>query len=163
MFLIFPTVDLCATKKSTKCEAFYTKTDNYLEQEWSETILYLNPPFNEIDQALEKVYESIRAFNNTFLMILPMWEKNEMVWKSHFFHFSSYLNPTWIKQRRLYQHGKTSTIKEKAKLESYGSIDERGKDEIGPKTKFHQNQLISAQAKRQIALICNTHTEGKYN
>ena len=67
---------------------FTRRQYNYLEQEWSESISYLNPPFNEIDQALEKVYESIRAFNNTFLMILPMWEKTK--WFEKVISFTSH-------------------------------------------------------------------------
>ena len=69
-------IDLCATTKSTKCQNFYTKEDDYLSKEWKQSTCYLNPPFVDIPKVLKKVYKSVKKHKNKFLMVLPQWKRS---------------------------------------------------------------------------------------
>ena len=37
------TLDPCATKKSAKCDKYYTKEDDGLSRDWSGEIVFMNP------------------------------------------------------------------------------------------------------------------------
>ena len=65
------TLDPCATPKSAKCEKFYTKEDDGLRQEWSNDIVFVNPPYGrEIKEWVKKSYdESLKGA--TVVMLIP--------------------------------------------------------------------------------------------
>ena len=39
------TLDPCATDLNAKCEKYYTKEDNGLEQSWANEVVFMNPPY----------------------------------------------------------------------------------------------------------------------
>jgi len=53
------TLDACATKYNAKCKKYYTKEDNALIQDWSNEIVYMNPPYSTKQQNafVKKAYE----------------------------------------------------------------------------------------------------------
>ncbi len=54
------TLDVCADALNAKCERFFTKEDNGLEQKW-EGVCWMNPPYGrEIINWMEKAYLSWR-------------------------------------------------------------------------------------------------------
>ena len=57
------TLDPCCTKESAKCIKYYTEEDNGLNQDWSNDIVFMNPPYGrEIPKWIEKAfYESERG------------------------------------------------------------------------------------------------------
>ena len=57
------TLDPCATRENAKCDKYYTEEDNGLIQDWSNDIVFMNPPYGrEIPKWIEKAfYESERG------------------------------------------------------------------------------------------------------
>ena len=39
------TLDPCATRQNAKCSTFYTKSENGLDQDWGDHIVFCNPPY----------------------------------------------------------------------------------------------------------------------
>ena len=49
------TLDPCADEKNHKCNKYYTKQDDGLQQSWDEEVVFCNPPYgNEIGKWVEK-------------------------------------------------------------------------------------------------------------
>lgn len=52
-------LDPCATKKNAKCGTYFTKKDDGLSKDWSEYIVFMNPPYGrEIGNWIKKAAES---------------------------------------------------------------------------------------------------------
>jgi len=52
------TLDPCCTKDSAKCKKFYTKDDDGLSKDWSNEIVFMNPPYGrEIKYWIKKAYD----------------------------------------------------------------------------------------------------------
>ena len=52
------TLDPCATKDNYKCKKFYTKDDDGLTKDWSQEIVFMNPPYGrEIKHWIKKAYD----------------------------------------------------------------------------------------------------------
>jgi phage N-6-adenine-methyltransferase len=55
------TLDVCASSKNAKCERYYTKEHNGLEQNWSRERCFMNPPYGDhISDWMEKAYKESR-------------------------------------------------------------------------------------------------------
>jgi phage N-6-adenine-methyltransferase len=55
-------VDVCASSENAKCERFYTKDQDGLRQDWSNEVVWCNPPFQrQIGQWIRKAYEASQA------------------------------------------------------------------------------------------------------
>ena len=57
------TLDPCASHQNAKCEKYFTKEDDGLSQDWSNEIVFMNPPYGrEIGKWVEKAYrESLKG------------------------------------------------------------------------------------------------------
>ena len=57
------TLDPCATKENAKCDKYYTKADDGLTKDWSNEVVFMNPPYGrEIGLWIEKAYkESLKG------------------------------------------------------------------------------------------------------
>ena len=57
------TLDPCATKQNAKCNKYFTIDDDGLKQDWSNDIVFMNPPYGrEINNWVEKAYkESVKG------------------------------------------------------------------------------------------------------
>ena len=52
------TLDPCCTKDNAKCKKFYTKDDDGLSKDWSNEIVFMNPPYGrEIKHWIKKAYD----------------------------------------------------------------------------------------------------------
>nr|WP_258809590.1 phage N-6-adenine-methyltransferase [Staphylococcus aureus] len=52
------TLDPCSTDENAKCRKYYTVKDNGLIQDWSEDIVFMNPPYGRsIKRWVKKAYE----------------------------------------------------------------------------------------------------------
>lgn len=52
------TLDPCCVKETAKCEKYYTPKEDGLIQDWSNDIVFMNPPYGRhIKHWLEKAYE----------------------------------------------------------------------------------------------------------
>jgi len=55
------TLDVCATPENTKCQRFFTKKEDGLRRDWSEEIIWLNPPYDkDIVKWMAKAYLTTR-------------------------------------------------------------------------------------------------------
>ena len=64
-------IDVCATPQNAKCEKYYTKEDNGLNQPW-DGVVWCNPPYGrEIGKWVKKAYETNLRENNYIVMLLP--------------------------------------------------------------------------------------------
>ena len=65
------TLDPCCSEESKKCEKYFTDKDDGLTQDWSNDIVFMNPPYgNVISQWAEKAHnESLRG--STVVGLLP--------------------------------------------------------------------------------------------
>lgn len=50
------TLDVCANKENAKCEKYFTIEQNGLNQEWSNDVCFLNPPYKNCDEFMEKAW-----------------------------------------------------------------------------------------------------------
>tara|TARA_Y100001963_G_scaffold159336_1_gene262615 strand:+ start:1619 stop:2185 length:567 start_codon:yes stop_codon:yes gene_type:complete len=81
------TLDPCATHQNAKCEKYYTVEDNGLLQDWSNDIVFMNPPYGKnIKYWVEKAHiESLRGAE--VVCLLPArtdtiyWHKYIFSWK----------------------------------------------------------------------------------
>jgi site-specific DNA-methyltransferase (adenine-specific) len=57
------TLDPCCTKENAKCERYFTTAEDGLKQNWSNDIVFMNPPYGrEIGKWIEKAYkESLKG------------------------------------------------------------------------------------------------------
>jgi phage N-6-adenine-methyltransferase len=53
------TLDVCATQENTKCWDYFTEKEDGLQQNWSNDICWMNPPYGrEIGKWIQKAYKS---------------------------------------------------------------------------------------------------------
>ena len=66
------TLDACASKENTKCEKYYSSKDDSLKQDWSENIVFCNPPYGRgIKYWIKKGYEESLKNNTKVVMLIP--------------------------------------------------------------------------------------------
>ncbi len=50
------TLDPCATNGNTKCDNWYTMTENGLLRDWGQDVVFMNPPYSEVSAWMRKAY-----------------------------------------------------------------------------------------------------------
>ncbi|MCY9737425.1 phage N-6-adenine-methyltransferase [Paenibacillus alvei] len=64
-------LDVCATSDNAKCESYFTKEDDGLQQDWKGTV-WMNPPYGRVIGAwVKKAYESSLIEGTTVVCLLP--------------------------------------------------------------------------------------------
>lgn len=82
------TVDVCATKESTKVERFYDLAANGLAQKWSGERVWCNPPYSDIAPWVLKARNSVHPALSPsgrarlVVMLVPAW--TDRAWWQHF-------------------------------------------------------------------------------
>lgn len=65
------TLDPCATPENAKCDKFFTEKENGLLQDWSNEVVFCNPPYGrEINKWVEKCYNENKK-GATVVMLIP--------------------------------------------------------------------------------------------
>jgi site-specific DNA-methyltransferase (adenine-specific) len=65
------TLDVCATHENAKCRKHFTRVENGLVQDWSDHVVFMNPPYGrEIGCWMQKAYESARS-GATVVCLVP--------------------------------------------------------------------------------------------
>jgi site-specific DNA-methyltransferase (adenine-specific) len=54
------TVDACATADNAKLERYWTEKDNGMAQDWSDEIVWMNPPYNRAEEWMRKAWQESR-------------------------------------------------------------------------------------------------------
>jgi phage N-6-adenine-methyltransferase len=52
------TLDPCTDGTNAKCEKFFTPTENGLLRDWGTDVVFMNPPYSEVDDWMRKAYGS---------------------------------------------------------------------------------------------------------
>ena len=66
------TLDPCATHENHKCQKYFTKADNGLEQCWGGHTVFCNPPYGRaIGEWVKKCSEEAKKPNTTVVMLIP--------------------------------------------------------------------------------------------
>lgn len=77
------TLDPCATKETAKCDKYYTKEDNGLTKDWSNEIVFCNPPYGrEIKKWAKKAYEE--AQKGAIIVCLVPSRTDTRYWHNYF-------------------------------------------------------------------------------
>lgn len=65
------TLDPCATKENAKCEKYFTIEDDGLKQSWADNSVFVNPPYSQCYEWIEKSYNEAQKFNTFVLCLIP--------------------------------------------------------------------------------------------
>jgi len=100
------TLDPCCTHESAKCEKHYTMIENGLAQDWSQDVVFMNPPYGrEISQWIQKAYLESRK-GATVVCLIPA-RTDTSYWHNYIFgkakieflkgriRFQNRLLPSW--------------------------------------------------------------------
>lgn len=73
-------LDVCATKKNTKCKKYFNKKQNGLKQSWKGHTCWCNPPYDvkSIEAFVDKAIEEVKKYEITVVMLLPA--KTDQKW-----------------------------------------------------------------------------------
>ena len=99
------TLDPCSTKENAKCDKFFTIEDDGLKQDWSNEIVFMNPPYGrEIKDWVKKAYEeSLKGA--TVVCLIPS-RTDTKYWHDYIFPYSSEI--TFLKGRLKFGNSKNS-------------------------------------------------------
>ena len=65
------TLDPCATRENAKCPRFFTREDDGLLQNWSDAVVFMNPPYGAmISRWMWKAYDAARK-GATVVCLVP--------------------------------------------------------------------------------------------
>jgi len=74
---IHPTLDVCAYPLNAKFPKFFTPINDALTQEWRENF-FMNPPYSQITQWMQKAYEQHKKHNVNALILV--FAKTSVKW-----------------------------------------------------------------------------------
>jgi len=64
------TLDPCCTEQNAKCKKFFTKKEDGLVQDWSEDVVFMNPPYSAILTWIKKAHnEALKGATVACLII----------------------------------------------------------------------------------------------
>lgn len=69
-YKIIPEIDVAATKSNTKCDLYFYKETNSLEQNWNRDV-WCNHPHTLHEQFVEKCHQQWEKNNINIMMIIP--------------------------------------------------------------------------------------------
>lgn len=64
-------LDVCATDDNHKCERYFTKAENGLEQTWGGYRVFCNPPYSKIADWVKKAYYEAIKPNTLVVLLIP--------------------------------------------------------------------------------------------
>lgn len=66
------TLDPCADEMNHKCDKYFTKEQNGLQQDWQGNIVFCNPPYGrETGKWVKKCYDEAQKENTVCVMLIP--------------------------------------------------------------------------------------------
>lgn len=65
------TLDPCATDENHKCDKYYTLGTDGLTQDWGGEKVFVNPPYSDNTQWLEKCYNEAQKPNTIVVVLIP--------------------------------------------------------------------------------------------
>ncbi|MCH4356070.1 phage N-6-adenine-methyltransferase [Staphylococcus haemolyticus] len=99
------TLDPCATDENAKCSKYFTIEDDGLSKDWSNDVVFMNPPYGrEIKKWIKKAYEE--SLNGATVVCLIPARTDTMYW--HDFIFDKADDIRFLKGRLKFGNGKNS-------------------------------------------------------
>ena len=78
------TLDPCATSENAKCTKYFTVEDDGLKQDWSNDIVFMNPPYGrDIKYWIKKAYEE--SLNGATVVCLIPARTDTTYWHNYIF------------------------------------------------------------------------------
>ncbi|OFM10558.1 DNA N-6-adenine-methyltransferase [Staphylococcus sp. HMSC069D07] len=78
------TLDPCATDKNAKCSKYFTIEDDGLSKDWSNDVVFMNPPYGrEIKKWIKKAYEE--SLNGATVVCLIPARTDTTYWHDYIF------------------------------------------------------------------------------
>lgn len=82
------TLDPCSTHENALCQKHYTKEDDGLIQDWSNEIVFMNPPYGtETGKWIKKAYQE--SLNNAVIVCLIPARPDTKYWQDIIFPYAS--------------------------------------------------------------------------
>ena len=63
-------LDVCASHKNKVCEKFFDKDQNGLEQNWEGSLIWVNPPYSQKNEFIEKAHKEAQK-GRKIVMLMP--------------------------------------------------------------------------------------------
>lgn len=99
------TLDPCATDENAKCSKYFTIEDDGLSKDWSNDVVFMNPPYGrEIKKWIKKAYEE--SLNGATVVCLIPARTDTTYW--HDFIFDKADDIKFLKGRLKFGNGKNS-------------------------------------------------------
>ncbi len=99
------TLDPCATEENAKCSKHFTIEDDGLSKDWSNDVVFMNPPYGrEIKKWIKKAYEE--SLNGATVVCLIPARTDTMYW--HDFIFDKADDIRFLKGRLKFGNSKNS-------------------------------------------------------
>ena len=64
-------LDPCSTDKNHKCQTYFTKENNGLQESWGGYRVFCNPPYSKISEWVAKCYQESRKDGTLVVMLIP--------------------------------------------------------------------------------------------
>lgn len=65
------TLDACANAENHKCPKYFDKYQDGLQKNWSNEVVFCNPPYSQIGKWCEKCYKEWKYHNVTIVLLIP--------------------------------------------------------------------------------------------
>ena len=70
-FEIYPELDVCASKKVSKCKKFFSIDDNALDKDWKSDSVWCNPPHSKTKEFVLKADKEWTENDINIMMLVP--------------------------------------------------------------------------------------------
>lgn len=70
-YSFFFTLDPAASALNHKCKKFYTKEDDGLKQSWKGEVVFVNPPYSQIEAWMKKCHDEYVAHRCLIVALIP--------------------------------------------------------------------------------------------
>lgn len=78
------TLDVAAAAHNAKCDRYYTRVDDGLNQPWFTVgSVWCNPPYSGLDAWVSKAWAEHRTHGTTIVMLLPANRCEQRWWQQH--------------------------------------------------------------------------------
>jgi site-specific DNA-methyltransferase (adenine-specific) len=90
------TLDPCSTSDNHKCKKYYTFEDDGLSKDWSNEIVFMNPPYGgHTGEWIKKAWES--SLNGATVVCLIVSSTDRSYWHDYIFPYASEIR--WVRGR----------------------------------------------------------------
>jgi site-specific DNA-methyltransferase (adenine-specific) len=69
-------LDVCASQKNSVCEKFFDKDQNGLEQDWQGSLVWVNPPYSQKNEFIEKAHREAQK-GTKIIMLFPAFTETK--------------------------------------------------------------------------------------